>query len=132
MIVGKRPGRPRVLVVEDEAMVAALIEIVLGEAGCAVVGPIATVRRALETIERGQVDAALLDVRVNGCQAYPVADALMARGIPLVFVSGFAQKEMPANYQRCAYVAKPFQPDAILASLDKMIGRVRRPPHRAR
>jgi CheY-like chemotaxis protein len=130
--VAGRPDGPRILVVEDEAMVAMLIEIIVSDAGCVVVGPIATVRRALETIERERVDAALLDVRVNGCQAYPVADALMARGIPFVFVSGFARKEMPANYRRCAYIAKPFQPDAILASLDKMIGRAGRGPTRAR
>ena len=129
MIVARWPDGPRVLVVEDEAMVAALIEIILSDAGCVVVGPIATVTRALETIERERVDAALLDVRVNGRQAYPVADALAARGIPFAFVSGFARKDMPANYRPCAYVTKPFQPGAILGWLDKMIGRAGSDPN---
>lgn len=131
MIGDRRPDEPRVLVVEDEAMVAALIEIIVSDAGCVVVGPIATVCRALETIECERVDAALLDVRVNGRQAYPVADALTARGIPFVFVSGFARTDLPANYRRCAYVPKPFQPRAILAWLDKMVGRAESGPKRA-
>jgi len=72
--IGRRRARRadrRVLIVEDEAMIAGLIESILGKGGWSVVGPVATVERALETIDRERLDAALLDVRVNGRDAMP-------------------------------------------------------------
>jgi CheY-like chemotaxis protein len=120
-----RAGR-RVLIVEDEAMIAGLIESILSAAGWSVVGPVATLEGALETIERERVDAALLDVRVNGRDVYAVADVLMRRRIPFVFVSGFARKQMPPGYRDCAHIAKPFTPEAILALLEEVVGRGRR------
>jgi len=127
--LGKRrvshAGR-RVLIVEDEAMIAGLIEVILREAEWSVVGPVATLERALATIERERLDAALLDVRINGQDAYAVADVLMGRGIPFIFVSGFTLKQMPPGYRDCAYIAKPFTPDAILALLEGVVGRERR------
>ena len=82
----------RVLIVEDEAMIAGLIETILSAAGWSVVGPVATLERALETIELERLDAALLDVRINDHDAFAVADVLMARRIPFIFVSGFNPK----------------------------------------
>ena len=96
----RRAGR-RVLIVEDEAMIAGLIE----------------------TIELERLDAALLDVRINGHDAFAVADVLMARRIPFIFVSGFTRKQMPPAYRHCAHIAKPFTPDAILALLEEVVGR---------
>ena len=119
-----RAGR-RVLIVEDEAMIAGLIESILSAAGWSVVGPVATLERALETIERERIDAALLDARINGRDVYAVADVLMRRRIPFIFVSGFTRKQMPPRYRDCAYIAKPFTPDAILALLDEVVARRR-------
>ena len=121
-----RQAARRVLIVEDEAMIAGLIESILSAAGWSVVGPVATLERALETIDRGRLDAALLDVRINGHDAYAVADVLMRRRIPFVFVSGFTRKQMPRGYRDCAHIAKPFTPEAILALLDEVVGRGRR------
>jgi CheY-like chemotaxis protein len=118
----RRAGR-RVLIVEDEAMIAGLIETILSAAGWSVVGPVATLERALETIELERLDAALLDVRINGHDAFAVADVLMARRIPFIFVSGFTRKQMPPAYRHCAHIAKPFTPDAILALLEEVVGR---------
>src|SRR5262249_12059384 len=81
--------------VEDEAMIAGLIESILRKGGWSVEGPVATLERALETIGRERFDAALLDVRINGHDAYAVADVLMRRRIPFIFVSGFTRKQMP-------------------------------------
>ena len=120
----RRAGR-RVLIVEDEAMIAGLIETILSAAGWSVVGPVATLERALETIERERIDAALLDVRINGHDAFAAADVLMRRRIPFIFVSGFTRKQMPPGYRHCAYIAKPFAPDAILALLDEVVARRR-------
>jgi DNA-binding response OmpR family regulator len=123
----RRVGRAarRVLIVEDEAMIAGLIESILSAAGWSVVGPVASLERALETIERERLDAALLDVRINGQDAYAVADVLMGRGISFIFVSGFTRKQIPPGYRDCAYIAKPFAPDAILALLDEVVARRR-------
>jgi DNA-binding response OmpR family regulator len=112
-----------VLIVEDEAMIAGLIETILSAAGWSVVGAVATLERALETIELERLDAALLDVRINGHDAYAVADVLMKRRIPFIFVSGFTRKQLPLAYRNCAHIAKPFTPDAILALLEEVVGR---------
>jgi len=119
-----RAGR-RVLIVEDEAIIAGLIEAILRQAGWSVVGPVATLERALETIERERLDAALLDVRINGHDAFAVADVLMRRRIPFIFVSGFTRKQLPLGYRDCAHIAKPFTPDAISARLDEILARRR-------
>ena len=111
----------RVLIVEDEAMISALIEMILGEAGCSIVGPVATLERALDITERESFDAALLDVHVNGLEVYAVADVLSARRIPFVLVSGFARTQLPPRYRHCPYVAKPFTPDTVLMLLDEVI-----------
>jgi len=111
----------RVLIVEDEAMISALIEMIIGEAGCAIVGPVATLERALDVIEHERFDAALLDVRVHDRDVYAVADALSARGIPMIFISGFAQPQLPARYRDRPYIAKPFTPDTVLMRLDEVI-----------
>jgi CheY-like chemotaxis protein len=118
-----RPAGRRVLIVEDEAVIAGLIETILSEAGYSIVGPVATLEGALATIERQRLDAALLDIRINGHDAYAVADVLMKRRIPFIFVSGFTRKQMPPGYRHCAYIAKPFMPDAILALLEEVVGR---------
>jgi CheY-like chemotaxis protein len=107
----------RVLVVEDEAIIAALIENALVEEGCSVIGPVATLARALEAIEKTKVDAALLDISVNGRDTYPVADILAARGVPFIFVSGFTLKDLPTSYRHCAHITKPFEPSAIITAL---------------
>src|SRR5215467_11290943 len=93
----RRAGR-RVLIVEDEAMIAGLIETILSAAGWSVVGAVATLERALETIELERLDAALLDVRINGHDAFALADVLMRRHILFIFVSGFTRKQMPPRY----------------------------------
>jgi CheY-like chemotaxis protein len=111
----------RILIVEDEAMISALIEMILGEAGFSIVGPVASVERALEIIEHEPFDAALLDVHINGDEVYAVADVLSARGIPFVLVSGFARKQLPPRYRASPYIAKPFTPDTVLTLLDELI-----------
>jgi len=112
-----------VLIVEDEAMIAGWIEAILRKGGWSVVGPVGTLERALETIARERLDAALLDVRINGHDAFAVADVLMKRNVPFIFVSGFTRKQIPPRYRDCAYIAKPFTPDAILALLKEVVER---------
>ena len=118
---GVRLAGRRILIVEDEAMISALIEMIVGEAGCSIVGPVATLERALQVIKDGEIEVALLDVRVNGRDVYAVADALSARGIPMIFISGYARPQLPPRYSHRPYIAKPFTPDTILMRLDEII-----------
>src|SRR6202045_5470871 len=79
----------RVLVVEDETMVAWLLEDMLADLGCAVVGPAAHVNQALAMLDAEAIDAAVLDVNLQGQKSYPIADAIAARGVPFAFSTGY-------------------------------------------
>jgi CheY-like chemotaxis protein len=107
----------RVLLVEDEYLVAMLLENMLAELGHSVVGPVARLKKALELAEREPIDMAILDVNINGEQAYPIADALAARNIPFVFSTGYGSGSLPAQYRDRPALGKPFQ----LRDLQKLL-----------
>ena len=109
------PNRPsRVLVVEDEALVAMGIEDALTDLGMRMVGPAASVDKALELVAAGGFDGALLDVNLRGESVEPVADALAASGTPFVFVTGHGPEGLPGAHRHRPILAKPFR-DADLA-----------------
>lgn len=86
----------RVLVVEDELLVAAMLEDMLTDLGAVVVGPAATIAKGLSLVATEAVDAAVLDVNVGGARIDPVAEALKARGIPAVFATGYGTEALPS------------------------------------
>lgn len=81
----------RVLVVEDEGIVALDMESLLQDHGCTVIGPAATIRRALDLIASEDPDLAVLDLNLKGESALPIASALNERDIPFVVVSGYGR-----------------------------------------
>src|SRR5262245_64504158 len=85
----------RVLVVEDEFLIALDIAGVLEQAGIAVIGPAGTVGDALQALEGEVVHGALLDAHLAGEPVTRIADALKARGIPLPFLSGYGRQQLP-------------------------------------
>lgn len=97
--------RPRILVVEDEALVALGIAKVLTETGFEVVGPARAVTQALDLVKRGGCDAAVLDINLGNETSEPIALGLMERCTPFVTVSGFAGAA-PACVQRCSRARK--------------------------
>src|SRR5215472_3308440 len=99
----------RVLLVEDEIMVALLLEEMLGELGHTVVGPVARLQRALEMAQQEPLDVAILDVNINGSEVYPVAEALAARDIPFAFVTGYGGKGLRTSYCDRPTLQKPFR-----------------------
>ncbi len=107
---GCRASGLRVLVVEDEDLVALLLEDMLAELGHTVVGPVARLDNALETAQREVFDIAILDVNINGEDAYPIAEALTARDIPFVFSTGYGKGSLRAPYNDRPALQKPFQP----------------------
>jgi CheY-like chemotaxis protein len=80
----------------------------LAELGCEVVGPAARVDQALAMIETEDLDAVLLDLNLNGQMSYPIADALVARGVPFVFATGHAKNRLLEGHQTFPVLQKPF------------------------
>ena len=111
----------RILVVEDEVIVAWALEDMLSQLGCEVVGPAARVNQALAMIEAEAVDAAVLDINLNGEKSYPVADALAARGVPFVFSTGYNKNSLPNDYLSFPILQKPFEGSKLRDALTKLL-----------
>jgi CheY-like chemotaxis protein len=90
-------------------MVAWLLQDMLTDLGCTVVGPAARIAEALTIIDVEAIDAAVLDVNLNGELSYPVADALRARGIPFAFSTGYHKASVWDGYREQAVLQKPYQ-----------------------
>jgi CheY-like chemotaxis protein len=101
------PSR-RILVVEDEMLIGMLLEDMLVDMGYAVVGIIPRVNEALAAVQREAFDFAILDVHLNGQAVFPVADALIQRGIPFVFATGYGERGLPDQYRSRPILQKPF------------------------
>lgn len=113
----------RVLVVEDESLVAMLLETILEDMGCTPVGPASNIDDG-EAMARDttDLDAALLDVNVAGRQVFPVAEALMARGVPFVFSTGYGEGGLPDEWRGNPTIQKPFTESAVRDALMKAMG----------
>src|ERR1700761_3697906 len=109
----------RIMVVEDDYLVALALSAVLEEAGAHVVGPVASAQEAVALLEEGReaVDAAVLDVDLNGEKSYPVADALALRDIRFIFATGYGLDAVAEGYRHYPRCQKPFDHQAILKAL---------------
>jgi DNA-binding response OmpR family regulator len=107
----------RVLVVEDEFLVATLIEDMLQSAGCVVSGPIARVAEALDAVDHETYDAAVLDVNLAGDRIDPVADALSRQNVPFMFVTGYNTGALPGEFAARPRLCKPFKMADLLGTL---------------
>jgi CheY-like chemotaxis protein len=110
-------AKPRVLVVEDEAIVAMHLERVLERAGWEVVGPAAHQLAALRLAWREPLDAALLDLDLRGESGAPVAEALVARGVPVVVLSGSRRGLLTGAPGGVSRLDKPYRPEGVLRAL---------------
>jgi CheY-like chemotaxis protein len=111
----------KVLVVEDEFLVASLLQDMLEAAGCVVAGPVARLPEALEVAARESCDVALLDVNLGGDRIDPVAATLAARGIPFAFVTGYAADFLPPEHAGRPRLCKPFKQADLLAALGALV-----------
>lgn len=98
----------RILVVEDEVLIALEIEERLQRLGCEIVGPVGRLERALELARSTALDGALLDVNVKGGLVYPVAEELLARQVPVIFSTGYAPDTLPPVFRSLPCLRKPF------------------------
>jgi len=103
----------RVLVVEDEALVAMMIQEFLTEYGHAVVGPIGRASDALVAAKETDYDAAILDINLGDGMAYPVAEILAARGVPFVFVTGYEADTVDHRFSHVPVLQKPIERQAL-------------------
>ena len=111
----------RILVVEDEALIAVMVEDMLAELGSVVVGPAATIPAALALVKSEVIDAAVLDVNVRGERIDPVAEALFARGVPVLFATGYGEVRL-AKAHKAAVIDKPYTQEKLARGLAHSMG----------
>jgi len=107
----------RLLVVEDEMLILMMIEEMLADHGCESVSAAATVDRALALIKRQVFDAAMLDMNLNGQKTHAVADALVARGVPFIFSTGYSGVDMSDGHGDRPVLKKPFREKQLVEIL---------------
>lgn len=111
----------RVLVIEDEYVVAEAIERALRRAGAIVLGPVPSVDQAMALLDRGgRIDSAVLDINLGEQKVYPVVDRLLARGVHCVFSTGNDVADVPSNYKEIARLQKPVEASLIIDALKKI------------
>ncbi len=114
---------PRILVVEDESMIALYIAELLEDNGFKVVGPVATLSGAIALASRETLDGALLDVNIVGGRVDNVAEILNRRGVPFIFVTANGRDNLPERFINATLVGKPF----IASDLIREIKLIRQP-----
>lgn len=109
----------RVLVVEDEILVAMLVEDMLVDMGFAVVGPAYRLSDGLRLAEHETIDLAVLDVNLNGARSFPIAAVLADRRIPFVFATGYGAVGVEADFPGVSVISKPFTSDRLDEALSR-------------
>ena len=117
----KQERRQRILIVEDEWLIADDLSEQLEQAGLEVVGPAHSVQPALDLIENQVIDAALLDISLHSETSFPVARLLAARHIPFAFLTGYAQQELPPERRDHIVLNKPVERSALLSTVGKLL-----------
>lgn len=114
----------RVLVVEDEMMVSMLIEDMLGDLGCEVIGPASRIEDAMSLLETTAIDCAVLDVNLGGQPIFPLADLLRERGAPFAFATGYGDAGLREADRGTPVLQKPFREVDLARVLGDLRSRV--------
>jgi CheY-like chemotaxis protein len=110
----------RILVVEDDALVAFALAVSLIDASCIVIGPVGTVAEAMQLIEEAQFDGVLLDGELKGEPVEEVAAMLARRNKPFAFVTGSTPEDLPAAFRDAPILAKPFTEEDLLTTVGRL------------
>jgi DNA-binding response OmpR family regulator len=113
----------RILIIEDEPLLALDLEDTLVNAGFAVVGTASTLEMALKLIETVACDAAILDANLAGLSASPAALAMGARGLPFIVLSGYSREQQQETFTDALYIQKPCRPTQLIHALNTIINR---------
>lgn len=111
----------RVLIVEDEVLIALMLQDMLDDAGLKVEAVANSLEAGIELATRVSVDVAVLDINLNGEEVYPIAEILRGRGIPFVFSTGYGAGGVRADFDGAPRVVKPYQQDQLVATLQKLM-----------
>jgi DNA-binding response OmpR family regulator len=111
----------RVLIVEDEPMIALNFEDVLIDAGFQIAGVAGKLEKAMALIEGGACDAAIVDANLGGVSASPAAIALAARGLPFIVTSGYLPEQMQGIFPGALFVQKPCRPELLIQTLNTLL-----------
>ncbi len=111
----------RIFIVEDEFFLAWLLQDELQELGCEPLGPYTNIAKAIEASREQTFDVAILDINLNGEMVFPLADELASRGIPFVFMTGYASNQLPQSYRKISRLQKPFNPGDIGNALRRLL-----------
>jgi CheY-like chemotaxis protein len=114
----------RVLVVEDEMMVSMLIEDMLADMGCVVVGPASRLDEAIELMKASELDCAVLDVNLGGQPIFPLADLLRERGCPFAFATGYGDAGLRDVDRGSPVLQKPFREGDLARVLGELHAKV--------
>jgi CheY-like chemotaxis protein len=106
-----------VLLVEDEPMISMMLADMLAENGHQIDGPYCRLNDALAAAKNNDLKAGILDVNLRGKAVFPIADVLMARNIPFVFVTGYSADSMEPRYTHIPVLQKPIEPESVWAAL---------------
>lgn len=119
----------RLLVVEDETMVALMLEDMLGDFGCVVVDVAGTLSKGLDLAanENVDLDGAILDVNLGGEQVYPVAQRLESRGVPFIFCTGYGRAGLSPSFAHVPTLAKPYMREELEVMLVSALVEPRNP-----
>lgn len=112
----------RVLVVEDEPIIAMTLEDMLIDLGCEVVGPAANLVEAQALAETAAIDAAMLDININSGRSYVVADELRRRAVPFAFATGYGEEGIEEQGRNVPVLQKPYRRAQVEAVLQQLLG----------
>jgi CheY-like chemotaxis protein len=115
------PSGSRVLLVEDEFFVAIDVEDTLQSLGCETIGPFARLEVATEAARNERFEVAILDINLDGSPVFPLADELADRGIPFLFLTGYAAADLPEAYRTRPRLQKPFDRAAVARALRELL-----------
>ena len=119
-------GRPwhggRVLVCDDNLLMAEVVAEFLCECGLVPMGPVGRLESAMQMARERALDGAILDINLNGRPCFPVCAILSARRIPFIFLTGYPLVAIPIEYRGAPLVAKPFEPIELMEILARMLG----------
>ena len=107
MLIGESKSR-RILIVEDEMLVALNLEDMLVQLGHTVVAMAARIPEAMKLAAESHIDLAILDLNLSGMSSFPVADVLRSRGIPFMFATGYGSRGLTESYRSEIVMAKPY------------------------
>lgn len=110
----------RILIVEDEYFIATDLTLALQKAGAEVVGPVGDLAQGLKLVDPS-LDAAVLDINLDGATSFPIADALDRAGVPRIFITGYDTWALPERYREQPRIGKPVAMSSVVAAVEQLL-----------